>query len=109
MIGYVTELHNDTFEEFIKRKFTLININASWCDVSKGVRSSIVETSSMYYNIVSFGQIDSDKNLETVEKIKIRNVPTVLLFKDGVEIDRLGNSIDTESISEMINRNLEIG
>ena len=49
--------------------------------------------------------IDADASTETCAKWNVRNIPTILLIKHGIESGRLvGTSITEESVINMYNK-----
>ena len=51
---------------------------------------------------VMFGKIDMKENLEFKEKYKIRSYPTLLLFDDGILVDRIVGFTSKESTKNEI-------
>jgi thioredoxin 1 len=106
MIAYVTELNSDNFNNFIERGLVLVDIYASWCGPCKQIAPLIDQISNEYYERLSVGKMDADQNRDTVMELSIRNIPTLLLFKNGEEVGRLVGSVSKDKIVELINENL---
>jgi thioredoxin 1 len=60
---------------------------ASWCGPCKALKP-IFENVASKYNDVTFSYIDVDEQFEVASKYGIRSVPTVVIEKDGKEVQR---------------------
>jgi thioredoxin 1 len=77
-----------------------------WCGPCRVLTPIINELKEQFIN-VKFRDIDIDEDPEEVSKYGVRSVPTVILIKDGVEVERVvGLSSKTKYvglITEQIN------
>lgn len=79
----------------------IIRIGATWCGSCLSMQKVYSEIEEMYKDI-EFVKLDLDFDMETVKSYNPGNIiPTLLFFKDGVEIDRLVGDFTKE---EIINR-----
>jgi thioredoxin 1 len=60
---------------------------ASWCGPCKALKP-IFENVASKYNDVNFSYIDVDEQFEIASKYGIRSVPTVVIEKNGKEVQR---------------------
>lgn len=60
---------------------------ASWCGPCRALKP-IFEKVAGNFSDVNFSYIDVDKNYELASKYSIRSVPTVVIEKDGEEVQR---------------------
>ena len=78
------------FEETIKKnKLVLIDFWATWCGPCRALAPTIVELAKEQSGKMLVGKLDVDENPSTAEKLKVFSIPTMILFKDGTEADRL--------------------
>jgi len=75
---------------------------ASWCVPCKTV-GPIIEKIKPQFSGVQFVTIDVDSGTSEVEKHNIRSVPTVILEKDGKEVDRLSGVQSQSTYIQSIN------
>ena len=61
---------------------------ATWCGPCK-MLTPIMENVKGKFSNVQFEDIDIDSQFETAQKYFVRSVPTVIIEKDGQEIERL--------------------
>lgn len=106
MIVYITDLNSENFNEFIKKDLVLVDIFTTWCDPCKVISPIIDKISNEYQGKLSVGKIDADQNRDIVMGLAVRNIPTIILYKKGEEVNRLVGGVTEEKIIELINENL---
>src|ERR1035437_8481813 len=89
MLTFITELNNTNYDEFVKSGVVLVDIYAEWCGPCKLIAPIVDELSIDYKDQIKVGKIDADQNSDIVSKLNIRNIPTVLIFKDGEVVDKV--------------------
>ena len=84
------EITDANFEETVLKsdKPVMVDFWASWCGPCRMVGPIIDEISSEYAGKAVVGKVDVDANQEFAAKYGVRNIPTVLLFKDGEVVGR---------------------
>ena len=84
------EITDQTFEETVLKsdKPVLVDFWAAWCGPCRMVGPIIEEISKDYEGKAVVGKVDVDANQEFAAKYGVRNIPTVLLFKNGEVIDK---------------------
>lgn len=106
MVAYITELNNENFKSFIENGLVLIDIKAEWCGPCKMISPIIDEISSDYQGRLSVGKLDADSNRDIVTEIGVRNIPTILLYKNGEVVDKSVGAVSKQKLVEMINKHL---
>ena len=61
---------------------------ASWCGPCRVMAPMLTEIKSQYTNVL-FTEHDVDDDFEEASKYDIKSVPTVIVIKDGVEVNRV--------------------
>ncbi len=102
MVIYTKKLKGEDFDSFLTNPLVLIDIKAEWCGPCKQLSPIIDEVSSEAHEKVSVGVIDADENMEICKKYNVRNIPTLLLFKNGEVVDRTTGLKSKKEILEMI-------
>jgi thioredoxin 1 len=78
------------FGETIKTH-TLIVIDcwAAWCGPCRMIAPIIEELAEEYAGKIVFGKLNVDENPQTATRYNIMGIPTLLIMKNGEEIDRI--------------------
>ena len=77
------------FDELVNSgKPMVLDFWAEWCGPCRMVVSIVDELATEYEGKVIIGKIDVDNNDDVVSQFGIRNIPTILFFKDGVVVDK---------------------
>ncbi len=104
---FITHLNNENFEQVIaNNKLVLVDVKAEWCNPCKQLSPIIDQISTEYEGQVTVGKIDADESRDTIVDLGVRNIPTLILYKNGEIVDRTAGLVSKEKISEMINAHL---
>ena len=77
------------FDELVNcGKPMVLDFWADWCGPCRMVGPIVDELATEYEGKVIIGKIDVDNNDDVVSQFGIRNIPTILFFKDGVVVDK---------------------
>ena len=84
------EITDATFDEVVLKsdKPVVVDFWAAWCGPCRMVGPIIDEVSQEYEGKAVVGKVDVDVNQEYAAKYGVRNIPTVLVFKDGEIVNR---------------------
>ena len=83
------EVTDADFEELVNAgKPMVLDFWAEWCGPCRMVSPIIDELATEYEGKVTIGKMDVDNNNDVVAQFGIRNIPTVLFFKDGKLVDK---------------------
>ena len=66
----------------------IVDFWAEWCGPCKMVTPIIDELSADYEGKATIGKVNVDANQEFAAKYGVRNIPTVLIFKNGEVVDK---------------------
>lgn len=84
------QITDASFEEAVLKsdKPVLVDFGAEWCGPCRTLGPIIEELATEYEGRAVVGKVDVDNNQEFTAKYGVRNIPTVLMFKDGEVVGR---------------------
>jgi thioredoxin 1 len=85
------EVTDATFEEEILRadQPALVDFWAAWCGPCRMIAPIVEELAEEYDGRLLIAKMDVDTNPNTPGRLAIRGIPTLILFKNGEEVERL--------------------
>ncbi|MCX6313059.1 MAG: thioredoxin [Bacteroidetes bacterium] len=84
------EINDANFEEVVLKsdKPVIVDFWAEWCGPCRMVGPIVEEISKEYAEKAVVGKVDVDSNPNISTQFGIRNIPTILFFKDGKVVDK---------------------
>ena len=90
-------------QEIESGKPVVIDFWAQWCGPCKHISPIVEELAQEYEGKVLIGKYDVDEGADFLAEYNIRNIPTILFFKDGKLFDRHVGSTTKEILADKIN------
>lgn len=91
------------FDEVIKnKKVVLVDFFATWCGPCRmlsPVLEEVLEEANGEFDIV---KVDVDESYDLAKKFGVMSVPTMIIFQDGVEADKIIGYRQKDDILEEI-------
>ncbi len=82
-------INNDNFDALTSdSKPLVIDFWAEWCGPCRAVSPLVDEMASEFEGRVNIGKCDVDSNDDIVARFRIRNIPTLIFFKNGEQVDK---------------------
>ena len=101
------QITDANFEELVNSgKPMVLDFWAEWCGPCRMVSPIIDELETEYEGRVTIGKMNVDENDDVVGRFGIRNIPTVLFFKDGKMVDKVVGATAKDKFVEKIKEQL---
>lgn len=101
-------LNNSQFYDKVRtsNKLVVMDFFATWCGPCKMLTPIFESLSQEMGEQVDFAKIDIDRSLEIAQEYKIVSVPTMIIFKNGKEVQRIVGFLPKEQIKSKIKAHL---
>jgi len=86
--GKIKKLSDQNFEHQIKSGIVLVDFWAPWCMPCKMMAPVLNNLSEELTGNATVGKLDVDQNRAASVKYGVKSIPTLVLFKNGKEINR---------------------
>ncbi|MBC8314957.1 MAG: thioredoxin [Bacteroidales bacterium] len=94
-------------EKVIKAdKLTVVDLTAEWCGPCRMVGPIVHELADEYSDRIIVGELNVDENPSTTATYRVRNIPTVLFFKNGEVVDKQIGAVPKANYKAIIEKHL---
>ncbi|KQL53357.1 thioredoxin [Heyndrickxia shackletonii] len=100
-ISHVTDAN---FAAETSEGLVLVDFWATWCGPCKMIAPVLEEVDAELGDKVKIAKLDVDENQETASKYGVMSIPTLILMKDGQEVDKVIGYQPKEALVEFINK-----
>ncbi len=96
-----------SFNQIVKQQVpVLVDFNADWCAPCKMMTPILKQVKQNFKDQIKIIKIDIDKNQTVAQNYAVRNVPTLILFKNGKSVWRQSGVLQANQIITIINSHI---
>lgn len=102
----IKKIEESEFEKEVlnNKKMVVVDFFATWCGPCQMLMPVLESIASKKENEMDIIEIDVDRSQELAMKYEIEAVPTLIIFKNGNMIDKLGGYYPEPELEEVLNR-----
>jgi len=104
MAKNIKELDGSNFVKEIEKGVALIDFFAQWCGPCRMLAPVLEEVSDEMKDKATFGKVDIDKEVKLATQYQVTSIPTLILFKNGKEVDRIVGLKDAKALKEFVEK-----
>ena len=102
------DLDGQSFDRFIGRNDlpVVVDFWAAWCGPCKMMAPVFAQTAAQLSQRMRFAKVDTEHARDIAARYNIRSIPTLAVFWNGREIDRMAGALDQGSLVHWLQRHL---
>ena len=106
MSEFVKEVSDSSFEKDVlgAGKPVLVDFWAEWCAPCRMLAPTVNAVAEHYGASADVVKLNVDDNPSTAQRYGIKGIPTLILFREGKEVERVVGATSKESIMRMIEK-----
>lgn len=104
---HVITVTDANFEEItVKNELVLIDFWNERCEYCRDLAPIIESLAADYAGKVTFGKLDVDKSRDTRIRFKVQAFPTMIILKNGKEVERIIGYVPREHVEAALKKQL---
>ena len=105
MMPKVTNKDSFSTDVLSESKLVLVDFWAEWCGPCKQIAPRLEEIAEKYSEKLSVCKVDVDENRDLAVEYNVRSIPSLMVFKDGAQVDGLVGAVSIEELEDLVTRN----
>ena len=106
MSEHVVKLTDSSFEAEVSKSSipVLVDFWAEWCGPCRMMSPILDEVAPAYKDKLKIGKLNVDENQDSPSKFGVMNIPTMILFKSGKEVERIVGAMSKAELQKKLDR-----
>ena len=98
-----------TFDSEVLKSSTpvLVDFWAPWCAPCRAVAPTVDAIAAEFGDKLKVVKLNTDESGEVAMKYGVTSIPTLMVFKNGVEVDRMRGNRPKSDLAAMVTRHLQ--
>lgn len=98
----VQHFDTNSFNEAIRSGTTLVDFWATWCGPCRMQAPILDAFEKEMGSVVKVGKVDVDEQPDLAQRYNISGIPTIIVFKDGMEVGRAVGVTDLNALKRLV-------
>ncbi len=95
-------LNDENFDETISKGVTLVDFYADWCGPCRMIAPIVEELAEEMRDKATIAKLDIENAQKSAQNFQVTSIPTIILFKDGQEVERIVGLKDKAALKSLI-------
>jgi len=100
----ITHVDDNNFQEIVKNGLVLLDFFADWCGPCRMLTPILEALAADMKDSLTVAKLDVDHAQKTTSSFQITSVPTLILFKNGQEVNRIVGLKDLEALKKIVSQ-----
>src|ERR671916_2241781 len=108
MSEYVNEVSDSSFEKDVlqSNQPVLVDFWAAWCAPCRMLAPTVEAVAEQYKGSAAVVKLNVDENPSISQRYGIKGIPTLILFREGKEEERVVGATSREALSRLIGKHV---
>jgi thioredoxin 1 len=104
----IEEVNDGNFAKIVlgSTRLVLVDFWAQWCGPCRALAPVVESVAKQYAGSAQVVKLNVDGNPSVIEKFKIEAIPTLILFQNGEEKDRMIGAVSQAEIAQRLDTRL---
>lgn len=98
----IEKVTDENFQNVVAQGVVLVDFYADWCGPCRMLSPILEQIATEMQGKAKVIKVDTDQAEKTATTYRITSIPTLILFKDGKEVDRVVGLRDAQALRTMI-------
>jgi thioredoxin len=110
MSEFLIEASDQDFETVViersKQTPVVVDFWAPWCGPCRAMSPVVEEYANDNAGKIKVCKLNTDQNIKTAQRFRIMSIPTIIVFKDGKQVDQFSGAMAKEQLAGKLARHI---